>query len=61
MLRLQVAATRLFEGDSAAANRWLRRGNKALGGRSPIEFGKTSPQTREVAALIARLEQGIFT
>jgi putative toxin-antitoxin system antitoxin component (TIGR02293 family) len=51
----------LFEDDREAAKRWLYTPAKALGGRRPIDFARTDLGTREVEALIDRLEQGVLT
>ena len=54
-------AVNLFEGDVAAAVKWLTTPRKALGGRSPLAFARTEPGAREVENLIGRLEHGIFS
>jgi putative toxin-antitoxin system antitoxin component (TIGR02293 family) len=54
-------ALELFEGDAEAARRWLYTPAKALGGERPIAFARTDLGTREVEALIDRLEQGVLT
>jgi putative toxin-antitoxin system antitoxin component (TIGR02293 family) len=50
----------LFEGDRDAAADWLTRPQPALGGAVPLELAKTGLGTREVEALIGRLEHGVF-
>lgn len=51
----------LFEGDAPAAKRWFYTPARALGGQRPIDFARTDLGTREVEALIDRLEQGVLT
>jgi putative toxin-antitoxin system antitoxin component (TIGR02293 family) len=53
-------AVRLFEGDVAAAGRWLESPSKALGGATPFAASGTEVGAREVESLIGRLEFGIF-
>lgn len=59
--RLLDMAIELFEGDRRAAHEWLSRGNRALGGRTPLEASKTEVGAREVENLVVRLEHGVFT
>jgi putative toxin-antitoxin system antitoxin component (TIGR02293 family) len=59
--RVFAQALELFEGDAAAARRWFYTPAKALGGEKPITFARTELGTREVEALIDRLEQGVLT
>ena len=54
-------ALELFEGDAAAARRWFYTPAKASGGERPITLARTDLGTREVEALIDRLEQGVLT
>lgn len=54
-------AVDLFEGDVAAAVKWLTTSRKALGDRSPLIYARTEPGAREVENLIGRLEHGIFS
>jgi putative toxin-antitoxin system antitoxin component (TIGR02293 family) len=58
--RLFAQAAELFEGDEQAARRWLQRPLKALGGQTALELAKTDVGTREVEALITRLEHGVL-
>ena len=51
----------LFEGDAAAAKQWFYTPARALGGERPIDFARTDLGTREVEALVDRLEQGVLT
>jgi putative toxin-antitoxin system antitoxin component (TIGR02293 family) len=59
--RIVSGAQQLFEGDAAAANRWLKTSQPALGGATPMEYAGTETGAREVEALINRLEYGIFS
>jgi len=59
--RIFGRAIDLFEGDAAAARRWLKRDNPALGGSSPLAMITSEVGAREVDALIGRLEHGVFT
>ena len=51
----------LFEGDAEAAKQWFYTPARALGGKRPLDFARTDLGTREVEALIDRLEQGVLT
>ena len=51
----------LFEGDAEAAKQWFYAPARALGGKRPLDFARTDLGTREVEALIDRLEQGVLT
>ncbi len=59
--RIISRAQQLFEGDAAAANRWLKTSQPALGGATPMEYAGTEAGAREVEALINRLEYGVFS
>jgi putative toxin-antitoxin system antitoxin component (TIGR02293 family) len=59
--RVFAMALELFEGDAGAARRWFYTPARALGGEKPITFARTELGTREVEALIDRLEQGVLT
>jgi putative toxin-antitoxin system antitoxin component (TIGR02293 family) len=54
-------AVDLFEGDVAAANRWLQTPQEVLGNQTPLELASTDVGAREVENLILRLEQGVFS
>jgi putative toxin-antitoxin system antitoxin component (TIGR02293 family) len=54
-------ALQLFEGDRAAARRWLNEPAKALGGSSPVEYLDTEAGAEAVHDLILRLEHGVVT
>ena len=51
------SAIDLFEGDRDAAERWLHREAKGLGGKRPIDVMQEDPQ--QVLDLIGRLEHGV--
>lgn len=51
------AATGLFEGDRAAAERWLYREAKGLGSKRSIDVMQEDPQ--QVLDLFGRLEYGV--
>jgi putative toxin-antitoxin system antitoxin component (TIGR02293 family) len=59
--RVYARTLDLFEGDADAARRWFYTPARALGGERPIDFARTDLGTREVEALIDRLEQGVLT
>jgi putative toxin-antitoxin system antitoxin component (TIGR02293 family) len=54
-------AVDLFEGDVAAAVKWLTTPRRALGDRTPLAYARTEPGAREVENMIGRLEHGIFS
>ena len=53
-------AVALFEGDIAAARKWLQMPQRGLGGETPLDFASTEVGAREVENLIGRLEHGVF-
>ncbi len=59
--RILSLAIKLFEGDISAALTWITSPNKALGGMTPLSAASTEVGSREVEALIGRLEHGVFT
>src|SRR2546427_5555962 len=54
-------AVDLFEGDVAAAVKWLNTPSRALGHQAPLVFSRTELGAREVEHLIGRLEHGVFS
>jgi putative toxin-antitoxin system antitoxin component (TIGR02293 family) len=54
-------AIELFEGDSDAALRWMKKPLPALGLVTPLAMSKTEPGAIEVERLIGRLEHGVFS
>ena len=64
LLRLSTVfemAVDMFEGDNAAALRWLTAPRKALEGNTPLAYARTEVGAREVENLIGRLEHGVFS
>jgi putative toxin-antitoxin system antitoxin component (TIGR02293 family) len=59
--RVFAAAIELFEGDAAAARRWVLQKQKALWDKKPLDLLATELGAREVEALIGRLEHGVFS
>ena len=59
--RLFAKVLELFEGDAAAARAWFHTPARALGGERPISLVRTDLGSREVEALIDRLEHGVHT
>jgi putative toxin-antitoxin system antitoxin component (TIGR02293 family) len=59
--RLLSLTIELFEGDIQAALDWFTSKNRALGGISALEAASTEVGSREVEALIGRLEHGVFS
>lgn len=57
--RILGLATDLFDGDRAAARRWMVAPRTVLGGKAPLELATTDVGAREVEALIGRLEHGV--
>ena len=57
MARL-LALARESLGDSARASRWLKRGNRALGGLAPIAAIDTELGARQVENLLGRIAFG---
>ena len=58
--RLLSLAIELFAGDVRAALNWFTAENRALGGISPLRAASTEVGSREVEAVIGRLEHGVF-
>ncbi len=53
-------AVGLFEGDQAAAMRWLQTPRDVFGGVSALEFAETEVGAREVEDVIERIEYGVI-
>lgn len=58
--RTFARALALFEGDAGAARHWMEQVQPALGGTRPIDLARSDVGTREVEALIERLEHGVL-
>jgi putative toxin-antitoxin system antitoxin component (TIGR02293 family) len=48
-------------GDDAKAARWLRRPNRALAGRRPLDLLESDIGARMVERVLARIEHGIYS
>lgn len=59
MARIFARALTLFDGDAEGARGWLLSSQPALGGATPFQYASTDVGSREVEALIGRLEHGI--
>jgi putative toxin-antitoxin system antitoxin component (TIGR02293 family) len=53
-----VALAKNSVGDEEVAARWLKRPNRALGGRSPLELVDTEPGARAVENVLGRIAYG---
>jgi putative toxin-antitoxin system antitoxin component (TIGR02293 family) len=60
MLRL-VALTETTFGDRAKAHSWLRRRNRALDNRVPLELLDTDGGARAVEAILGRITHGVYS
>ncbi len=58
--RATARATEVLEDPGKAAS-WLRRPNRALGYRVPIELLDTNPGEEEVETILGRIEHGVFS
>lgn len=58
--KLAEAAEAYFE-DKAAARRWLEHPKVALGGKSPLVFGRTAEGATYVLALLGRMAYGVIS
>ncbi len=59
--RVFAKALELFEGDAQAARNWFHTPARAIGNERPIRLARTDLGSREVEALIERLEHGVLT
>ncbi len=59
LARIAVQADRAF-GNPDKASRWLRRDNRALGGKAPIDLLATETGARIVEELLGQIEHGMF-
>ena len=48
-------------GDHGRARSWIKAENRALGGKSPLEYADTEIGAREVEDLLGRLDHGVFS
>jgi putative toxin-antitoxin system antitoxin component (TIGR02293 family) len=58
--RVFGGALALFEGDAPAARQWLAAPQQGLGGKTPMALLRTDVGSREVEALVDRLEHGVL-
>lgn len=58
--RLFGQAVEFFEGDEAAARRWLKRPAPTLSGLPPLDAAETEVGARAVEQLLGRLEHGVL-
>lgn len=56
-----AAAEAYFEGNEAAAKRWLTRPKVALGGETPLAFASTPEGSDYVETLLERMERGVVS
>lgn len=54
------AAMDLFDGNEAAAHRWLQTPLPALEGNDPVSLLRTAQGTQRVLKLIRQLDQGVY-
>ena len=47
-------------GNAERARQWLKTPQRALGGRTPLDYADTEPGAREVEDLLGQLEYGVF-
>lgn len=60
LAKLAEAAEAYFE-DKTAAGRWLAHPKVALGGKSPLAFGRTAEGAAYVLALLGRMAHGVIS
>ncbi len=53
-----IALAKQYIGDDEAAGRWIKRPNRALGGRMPLELIDTELGAREVENVLGRIAYG---
>lgn len=53
-------AITLFDGDEAAARKWMLAPSRALAGMTPLQRSDTHLGAQEVATLIDQIEEGVF-
>ena len=61
--RWQQIITRAEEvfGNPEKAHRWLRKPNRALGGRVPVDLVASENGTRDVETILGRIEYGVYS
>ena len=53
-----IALAKRYIGDEVRARRWLKRPNRALGGRAPLDLIDTEPGVRAVENVLGRIAYG---
>ncbi|MDN8558368.1 type II RES/Xre toxin-antitoxin system antitoxin [Citrobacter werkmanii] len=61
MIGVIELTVRLFEGDKAAAQKWLHEANRALNWKTPASVLSSETGALEVMRLITRIEQGVVS
>jgi putative toxin-antitoxin system antitoxin component (TIGR02293 family) len=61
LARVFSGAIGLFDGNADAAQAWMMRSNRALGGASPFDMVKTEVGAHEVENLIGRIGHGVIS
>ena len=57
--RIMAHAVDVFD-DKAKAGAWMRRGNRALNGETPLSLLNTDIGARQVDDVLGRIEHGVF-
>jgi len=60
LVRIVVRAAEAL-GDRDAANRWLGKANRALGGRIPLHLLDSDAGAQAVERVLGRIEHGVFS
>jgi putative toxin-antitoxin system antitoxin component (TIGR02293 family) len=60
LVRIASQASEVLGGDGKAA-RWLHTGNRALGGKLPLELLDTDLGSRQVEEVLGRIEHGVYS
>ncbi|QKJ86544.1 DUF2384 domain-containing protein [Paramixta manurensis] len=60
-IRILDRAVELFEGDKAAARRWLNEPVRGLNWKTPAELVASEAGAYEVMKMITRLEHGVYS
>ncbi|MGH8291058.1 MAG: antitoxin Xre/MbcA/ParS toxin-binding domain-containing protein [Steroidobacteraceae bacterium] len=58
--RIEARARKLFAGETAYAQQWLRTPQAQLGGRAPLELLNSETGARAVEAILLGIEHGVF-
>lgn len=63
LLRLAHVAARAVDvlGDVSKASQWLKFPNRALGGETPLSLLDTEIGSRQVEAVLGRIEHGVYS